>query len=103
MAIGAVTASEGTGRSSINSKPFFSRTRRDATLAASGSATTPAEGSIPRTSETRTAIELGAPARGDPRRLTDRVVDADVPDRRPDRDRMVGVVVAPIPLAPADG
>jgi len=44
MAIGASVGSVATGRTATSSKPFFSRTRRDAVLDASGPTSIPAPG-----------------------------------------------------------
>jgi len=49
MEIGRSLGSVATGRTATSAKPFFSRTRRDATLAASGPASSPAPGHVQRT------------------------------------------------------
>jgi hypothetical protein len=100
MEIGRSPGSVATGRTATSAKPFFSRTRRDATLAASGPT------SSPGTHAAHRGHRLGDEFRTDPaadaRRVTNRVVDPRLAATSVHRGSLSRIVGPPVPLAPAD-
>jgi hypothetical protein len=103
MAMGSATASEATIRTSTRPKPFFSRTRLEAELEASGSCDDPGV-RIPDADVVDERRNESRPqAVADHRRVAEGVIDADVAGRGADVGGVVGIVVAAIPLTPSDG
>ena len=85
-----------------SAKPFFSSTRRDARVVRLGVGDDPAFRLLGPHQADERGHQLGPDAAADRRGLADGVVHADVARLGTDLGRPLGVVLAAVPLAPAD-